>query len=122
MTGTPVQNSPKELFSYLHFLEYDPFCNMAALPALYAGKDMHTIVRRLREIVRPIMLRRTKASCIDGQPIMPLPERCGPFPLPRYLVHDRSEASSTFDLNSYSKFSLRFVSISMDIQAVLNQM
>ena len=30
MSGTPIQNSPEELFSVLHFLRYAPFDTPAA--------------------------------------------------------------------------------------------
>ena len=76
LTGTPLQNSPEEMFSYLHFLRYEPFCELAAFRRLFKAGSLVEVSARLREILRPIMLRRTKATSIDGARIVQLPERC----------------------------------------------
>ena len=76
LTGTPLQNSPKEMFSYLHFLRYEPFCELAAFRRVFKAGSLVEVSARLREILRPIMLRRTKATTIEGTRIVQLPERC----------------------------------------------
>ncbi|BDA44076.1 Uncharacterized ATP-dependent helicase C23E6.02 [Coccomyxa sp. Obi] len=77
MSGTPLQNSPEELFSYFVFLDYQPFNSRAAFTNLMREaavlKDGQHGLNRLRDILAPIMLRRTKQSQIDGQPVVQLP-------------------------------------------------
>ncbi len=88
MSGTPLQNSPEELFSYFAFLDYKPYNGRAAFIALMREstvlkEGLHGL-NRLRNILAPIMLRRTKQSQIDGEPIVQLPGTCVtcPDPLP----------------------------------------
>ncbi len=80
MSGTPLQNSPEELFSYFVFLGYKPFNSRAAFAKLMREvvvvEEGQRSLNRLRRILAPIMLRRTKQSCIDGAPIVQLPGRC----------------------------------------------
>ncbi|KAK9827260.1 hypothetical protein WJX81_004258 [Elliptochloris bilobata] len=79
VSGTPIQNSPEELFSVLHFLRYAPFDSLAAWRVLLREATLlqnpAAGVALLRAILAPIMLRRTKSSLIDGRPIVPLPPR-----------------------------------------------
>lgn len=77
MTGTPLQNTPEELYSYFHFLRYAPFDSRTAFQKLFSRRagDLQAVVAALRSIVRPVMLRRTKRSRIDGALVMPLPPR-----------------------------------------------
>lgn len=80
MSGTPLQNSPEELFPYFVFLGYEPFNTRAAFSKLMReaavlGQGQRGL-ERLRSILAPVMLRRTKQSLIDGQPIVQLPGRC----------------------------------------------
>ena len=75
-----MQNGPEELFAYFVFLRYQPFCDLPAFEALMKEEAVLDAgapgLTRLRSILRPIMLRRTKESQIDGAPIMALPPRC----------------------------------------------
>ncbi|EIE25847.1 hypothetical protein COCSUDRAFT_40099 [Coccomyxa subellipsoidea C-169] len=79
MSGTPLQNSPEELISYFVFLGYKPFNSRAAFAKLMREavvvEEGQRSLNRLRRILAPIMLRRTKQSCIDGTPIVQLPGR-----------------------------------------------
>ncbi|CAL8470060.1 g9602 [Coccomyxa elongata] len=77
MSGTPLQNSLEELFSYFVFLSYQPFNSRAAFIGLMREsavlKEGLPGLHRLRDLLAPIMLRRTKQSQIDGEPIVQLP-------------------------------------------------
>lgn len=79
MSGTPIQNSPEELFSYFVFLDYKPFNTDVSFRKLMREaavlKNGQPAVDILKKILAPIMLRRTKESKIDGVPIVPLPGR-----------------------------------------------
>ena len=76
LSGTPIQNHVTELFSYFRFLQYHPFDTQAFFQ-LYirnveeAPNPEHAL-ERLREMVKPVMLRRTKGSTFDGGPVLVL--------------------------------------------------
>nr|XP_043612556.1 helicase-like transcription factor CHR28 [Erigeron canadensis] len=78
LSGTPIQNSIDELFSYFRFLKCDPyanyksFCNQIKIPI--SRNSMHGY-RKLQAVLTAIMLRRTKGTLIDGKPIINLPEK-----------------------------------------------
>ncbi|KAL7586262.1 hypothetical protein Lser_V15G36865 [Lactuca serriola] len=78
LSGTPIQNSIDEVFSYFRFLKCDPyanyqsFCNQIKIPI---SRSSETGYRKLRAVFKAIMLRRTKGTLIDGQPIINLPPK-----------------------------------------------
>ena len=77
LSGTPIQNRVQELFSYFHFLQYQPFNTQAAFNQYMRNVEdlpnpTHAL-ERLREVMQPVMLRRTKASTVDNKPILYLP-------------------------------------------------
>ncbi|KAL1594503.1 hypothetical protein SLS60_010263 [Paraconiothyrium brasiliense] len=74
LTGTPLQNNARELFNLLQFL--DESVNAAELEEKYEEMTAET-VRELHELIRPYILRRTKAQVLTflpplGQVIVPL--------------------------------------------------
>jgi SNF2 family DNA or RNA helicase len=85
LSGTPVQNNIEELYSYYRFLKFAPFDDYArfreelAAPldaAAAAGRRPDAAAwRKLHATLQCMMLRRTKASKIGGEPILRLPER-----------------------------------------------
>lgn len=78
LSGTPIQNSIDELYSYFRFLKYDPyaayksFCQQIKFPI--ARNSIHGY-KKLQAVLRAIMLRRTKGTLIDGEPIINLPPK-----------------------------------------------
>lgn len=78
LSGTPIQNSIDDLYSYFRFLRYDPyavyksFYNTIKVPI--SRNSLHGY-KKLQAVLRAIMLRRTKATLIDGQPIINLPPK-----------------------------------------------
>ncbi|KAE9454295.1 hypothetical protein C3L33_13797, partial [Rhododendron williamsianum] len=78
LSGTPIQNSIDELYSYFRFLKYDPyaayksFCQQIKFPI--ARNSIHGY-KKLQAVLRAIMLRRTKGTLIDGEPIISLPPK-----------------------------------------------
>ena len=77
LSGTPMQNHVRDLLSYFRFLRYDPFNT----PAGFAANISDAIrtneargLRRLQQILKLVMLRRTKGSKLEGKPIIDLPE------------------------------------------------
>ncbi|DBA87227.1 TPA: hypothetical protein ACH3X1_004293 [Trebouxia sp. C0004] len=79
LSGTPIQNQVQELFSYFHFLQYHPFNTQAAFRQYMRNiEDLPNpthALERLREMLQPVMLRRTKESSFNGIKILTLPAR-----------------------------------------------
>uniref|UniRef100_A0A663MAZ9 Helicase like transcription factor n=1 Tax=Athene cunicularia TaxID=194338 RepID=A0A663MAZ9_ATHCN len=78
LTGTPIQNSVKDLWSLISFLKMKPFTDR---------EWWHRTIQRpvttgtpgglgrLQSLIRSITLRRTKTSKVKGKPVLELPER-----------------------------------------------
>ncbi|MEE6500961.1 hypothetical protein FKM82_004011 [Ascaphus truei] len=78
LTGTPIQNSLKDLWSLLSFLKLKPFTDREwwhrTIQRPVTMGDQGGL-RRLQALIKNITLRRTKASKIKGKPVLELPER-----------------------------------------------
>ncbi|XP_068001035.1 helicase-like transcription factor isoform X2 [Melanerpes formicivorus] len=78
LTGTPIQNSVKDLWSLISFLKLKPFTDrewwhrtiQRPITMGAAGG-----LGRLQSLIRTITLRRTKTSKVKGKPVLELPER-----------------------------------------------
>lgn len=79
LSGTPIQNSVDDLYSYFKFLQYSPYNKYSTFKELIkdpiSRDDSRIGFPRLRVILQNILLRRTKTTKIDGDPIISLPER-----------------------------------------------
>lgn len=84
LTGTPMQNSVDELYSLIRFLKIAPYNSLEKfthdftrpLKAKQSYSDSKdNAMQQLQALCKAIMLRRTKQSKIDGQPILQLPEK-----------------------------------------------
>src|SRR5687767_5419535 len=66
LTGTPIQNNLKELFSLLHFVQPKIFNDMNQFLTIFPEKDFkmkkadEQLVGDLQTVLKPFMLRRTK--------------------------------------------------------------
>ncbi|KAM0983200.1 hypothetical protein TB2_010582 [Malus domestica] len=78
LSGTPIQNTIDDLYSYFRFLRYDPY---AVYKSFYStikvpiSRNSIQGYKKLQAVLRAIMLRRTKGTLIDGQPIIELPPK-----------------------------------------------
>ncbi|KAM9279237.1 helicase-like transcription factor [Morus bassanus] len=78
LTGTPIQNSVKDLWSLISFLNLKPFTDREwwhrtiQRPVMMGAPGG---LGRLQSLIRSITLRRTKTSKVKGKPILDLPER-----------------------------------------------
>ncbi|TVU34893.1 hypothetical protein EJB05_16749 [Eragrostis curvula] len=78
LSGTPIQNAVEDLYSYFRFLRYDPyavykqFCSLIKLPI---SRNPTTGYKKLQVVLKTVMLRRTKATMLDGKPIINLPPK-----------------------------------------------
>lgn len=84
LSGTPMQNKVDELYSLLRFLRVEPYCDeskfrreiLAGINAASAGSEAtETSMAKLRALLKAVLLRRTKDSKVDGQPILRLPPK-----------------------------------------------
>ncbi|XP_061375542.1 helicase-like transcription factor CHR28 isoform X2 [Gastrolobium bilobum] len=78
LSGTPIQNAIDDLYSYFRFLRYDPyavytsFCSTIKTPI---NRNPSKGYRKLQAVLKTIMLRRTKGTLLDGEPIISLPPK-----------------------------------------------
>ncbi|CDO99602.1 unnamed protein product [Coffea canephora] len=78
LSGTPMQNAIDDLYSYFRFLKYDPywiykeFCTGIKAPI---NDNPSNGYKKLQAVLRTIMLRRTKGTILDGEPIINLPPK-----------------------------------------------
>ncbi|KGO49885.1 Zinc finger, PHD-type [Penicillium expansum] len=68
LTGTPLQNNIRELFNLVQFI--DPAYNAEELEAQYGGALDKEAIRELHDMIRPCLLRRTKAEVLPFLPPM----------------------------------------------------
>ncbi|CAI9109534.1 OLC1v1009369C1 [Oldenlandia corymbosa var. corymbosa] len=67
LSGTALQNEIKELYSYFRFLRHDPYSNFIKfVKGFQKPKCGGSGYQRIRMVLKPIMLRRTKETLIDG--------------------------------------------------------
>ncbi|XP_048361411.1 helicase-like transcription factor isoform X2 [Sphaerodactylus townsendi] len=78
LTGTPIQNSLKDLWSLLSFLKLKPFTDREwwrrTIQRPVTMGDQGGL-KRLQSLIKSITLRRTKTSKVKGKPVLTLPER-----------------------------------------------
>ncbi|KAH7293668.1 hypothetical protein KP509_28G036100 [Ceratopteris richardii] len=78
LSGTPIQNTIDDLYSYFRFLKYEPYSIYKHFRSEIKepiSRDPARGYRNLQTVLQKILLRRTKNSHIDGEPIINLPEK-----------------------------------------------
>eukprot|EP00873_Tetraselmis_striata_P027497 jgi/Tetstr1/447761/TSEL_035094.t1 len=76
LSGTPLQNSIEDLYSYFKFLRYAPYNDHAAFKRLIKdpiSSKASVGYKRLNAVLKGVMLRRRKDSVVDGKPVVDLP-------------------------------------------------
>lgn len=84
LTGTPMMNGVSELFPLIRFLKIRPYSELKRFNMHFKGLtakrytsqvQKERSMQQLRVVLKAIMLRRMKASKIDGKPILQLPPK-----------------------------------------------
>jgi SNF2 family DNA or RNA helicase len=80
MTGTPMMNNVEEFYSLVKFLRIRPYSEwqkfrLDIASPLKQGGGKDRAMQKLQALCKAVMLRRTKQSKFEGQPILILPER-----------------------------------------------
>ncbi|KAF5196853.1 Helicase-like transcription factor chr28 [Thalictrum thalictroides] len=110
LSGTPIQNTIDDLFSYFRFLKYDPysvyksFCSSIKYPI---SKNSAHGYKKLQAVLKTIMLRRTKGTLLDGEPIINLPPKSICLMKVDFSIEERSfysklEADSRSQFKAYA--------------------
>ncbi|XP_020888584.1 helicase-like transcription factor CHR27 [Arabidopsis lyrata subsp. lyrata] len=110
LSGTPIQNTIDDLYSYFRFLRYDPY---AAYKSFYStikvpiSRNSCQGYKKLQAVLRAIMLRRTKGTLLDGKPIINLPPKKVNLSTVDFSVEERSfyrklEADSRSQFKAYA--------------------
>ncbi|KAJ1400167.1 Zinc finger, RING-type [Sesbania bispinosa] len=126
LSGTPIQNTIDDLYSYFRFLKYDPyavyksFYNTIKVPI---SRNSIQGYKKLQAVLRAIMLRRTKGlevcpsklswgmdklgTLIDGKPIITLPPKTIKLSKVDFSIEERAfyhklEADSRSQFKAYA--------------------
>lgn len=76
VSGTIIQNSLEDVYSLMRFLRHEPWCEQGFWKAAVTTvAEMSIALDRVKRVLAPIMIRRTKES-VDkkGNPILNLPD------------------------------------------------
>ncbi|KAG2246799.1 hypothetical protein Bca52824_086427 [Brassica carinata] len=68
LSGAPIQNTVDDLYSYFRFLRYNPY------DAPISRNEKHGY-KKLQAVLKAVMLRHTKGTLLDGQPLINLPPK-----------------------------------------------
>ncbi|KAH9835070.1 zinc finger protein, C3HC4 type (RING finger) [Teratosphaeria destructans] len=111
MSGTPMMNNVEELHSLIHFLRIRPYCRwdkfrMDIVQGLKNARTRDKAMSMLQTLCKAVMLRRTKKSTFEGQPILVLPERVTEVDNPQFNEHEQDfyqalEQKTTLQFNKY---------------------
>jgi SNF2 family DNA or RNA helicase len=111
LSGTPIQNSIDDLYSYFRFLKYDPYSSYVLFCSTIKNPITRNPVKgyqKLQAILKTVMLRRTKGSLLDGKPIISLPPKSIELRKVDFTVEERDfysklEAESRTQFREYAE-------------------
>nr|CAB3478501.1 unnamed protein product [Digitaria exilis] len=109
LSGTPIQNAVEDLYSYFRFLRYDPyavykqFCSLIKIPI---SRNPTNGYKKLQVVLKTVMLRRTKATMLDGKPIISLPPKTVSLKTVDFTSEERN-FYNTLEVESREQFKKR---------------
>ncbi|KAF3779367.1 Helicase-like transcription factor [Nymphaea thermarum] len=126
LSGTPIQNAIDDLYSYFRFLRYDPysaynsFCTAIKYPI---SRNSSNGYKKLQAVLGTMLLRRTKGSFIDGQPIINLPPKSiclkkVEFSLEERIFYSNLEAESRLEFKPYCEQLECYICIALSFGVV----
>ncbi|GIK05918.1 hypothetical protein Aspvir_010032 [Aspergillus viridinutans] len=113
MSGTPMMNTVEELQSLLKFLRIRPYSSIDRFNKEFTrplkgppGEPRDKAMKQLQVLLKAVLLRRTKTSKIDGQPILRLPPRVSEkvhavFSEDEQAIYDALESKTQLQFNKY---------------------
>ncbi|XP_021319327.1 helicase-like transcription factor CHR28 [Sorghum bicolor] len=78
LSGTPMQNNIVDLYSYFRFLKYEPYSKFRSFSSMLKdpiSRDTSLGYKKLQTVLRIVLLRRTKETLLDGEPIIKIPPK-----------------------------------------------
>ncbi|CAI0415341.1 unnamed protein product [Linum tenue] len=106
LSGTPIQNVIDDLYSYFRFLRYEPYSvykSFYSAIKLPLSRNSIQGYKKLRAVLAAVMLRRTKGTLINGEPIIKLPPKS--IGLKKVKFSDEERAFyNRLETDSLSKF------------------
>nr|GEX08504.1 helicase-like transcription factor CHR28 isoform X2 [Tanacetum cinerariifolium] len=106
LSGTPIQNAIDDLYSYFRVLRYDPYDEYATFCSTIKNpieKSPARGYKKLQAILTTMLLRRTKATFIDGKPIISLPPKIVSMKKMDFMAEER-EFYSALEENFRAQF------------------
>jgi len=78
LSGTPIQNSLDDLYSYFRFLKYEPYSNFSSFRSMIKNPVSRNATygyKKLQTVLRIVLLQRIKEMLLDGEPIINIPPK-----------------------------------------------
>ncbi|XP_051218804.1 helicase-like transcription factor CHR28 isoform X1 [Lolium perenne] len=78
LSGTPMQNTIDDLYSYFRFLKYEPYSVYGSFQSMIKNpisKGSKQGYKKLQTVLKIVLLRRTKETLLDGEPIIKIPPK-----------------------------------------------
>ncbi|KAM0862152.1 hypothetical protein ACQ4PT_045431 [Festuca glaucescens] len=78
LSGTPMQNTIDDLYSYFRFLKYEPYSVYRSFQSMIKNpisKGSTQGYKKLQTVLKIVLLRRTKETLLDGEPIIKIPPK-----------------------------------------------
>ncbi|TFK27268.1 hypothetical protein FA15DRAFT_727203 [Coprinopsis marcescibilis] len=109
LTGTPITNSLADIYGLLRFGQFRPYNDWVSFlehVVKVQSSDAPLAGSRAQVILRPLILRRTKESTLEGEPILKLPPKeielvSLKFSEEERNVYDSFERSSKTTINRF---------------------
>ncbi|XP_042029691.1 helicase-like transcription factor CHR28 isoform X2 [Salvia splendens] len=111
LSGTPIQNAIDDLYSYFRFLRHEPYATFTTFREHLKSpinRNPKVGYKKLQAVLKTIMLRRTKGTYIDGEPIIDLPPKTIELKRVDFSMEERDfycrlEADSQAQFAEYAK-------------------
>ncbi|XP_047955007.1 helicase-like transcription factor CHR28 isoform X4 [Salvia hispanica] len=111
LSGTPIQNAIDDLYSYFRFLRHEPYATFTTFREHLKSpinRNPKVGYKKLQAVLKTIMLRRTKGTYIDGEPIIDLPPKTIELKRVDFSMEERNfycrlEADSQAQFAEYAK-------------------